>query len=425
MVFGLINELRTMSNKLANILIFVGVALGLLSGATGNPLLYQIANVISALFMNLLKFISLPIIFLAITSTVTGMRNWDELQNIGKRILKYTLLTTIIAASLALLLFLLLNPVQDGIVSATTTAPVANNSHYLDFLLKIIPPNFAEAFHENNVIGIAFIAFLFSIATLQLPEENKKVLQSLFSSLFAALLKITSYAIALMPIGIWAFMTLMMHDLHEQAGKFHSILLYVVIVLSANVLQAVVILPLLLKWRGLSPIKTFKGSSKALLMAFVTKSSNATLPLSITTAQNNLKVSTKVANTSLPLCSVINMNGCAAFILTTVLFVAMSNGIQFSSFDLILWVFLATLAAIGNAGVPMGCYFLSSAFLVAMDVPLYIMGLILPIYTIMDMIETALNVWSDISITAIVDKELKETSPVLNDEIAPAPSLES
>lgn len=413
-----------MSNKLSNILVLVGVALGLLSGATGNPALLQIANVISTLFMNLLKFISLPIIFLAITSTVTGMRNWDELQNIGRRILKYTLLTTLVAATIALLLFLLINPVHNVVISAAQSSAISNNTNYLDFALKIIPPNFVQAFLENNVIGVAFIAFLLSIASLQLPEENKKILQSLFSSLFAALLKITSYAITLIPVGIWAFMTLLMHDLGQDSGKFHSIMLYVAVVLSANLIQGFVVLPLLLKLRGLSPIKTFAGASKALLMAFVTKSSNATLPLSISSAQKNLGVSDKVANTSLPLCSIINMNGCAAFILSTVLFVAMSNGVHFSALDFVLWIFLATLAAIGNAGVPMGCYFLSSAFLVAMNVPLYIMGIILPIYAVIDMIETALNVWSDISVTTIVDKELKEGGHVLSDEVIGVSSLE-
>lgn len=396
-----------MQNRYANMLILVGVIMGLASGATGSEILFQIANVVAQLFMNLLKFVSLPLIFLAITSTVTGMRDWDEVQHLGKVILKYTLLTTVIAASIALALFLLINPVHNVDISGIHAVANTTNSSYLSFLLKIIPPNFAEAFVENNVMGVAFVAFLMSIATMHLPDENKKVLQNLFSSLFAVLLKITSYAIALMPIGIWGFMTLLVHDLNGHLDKFGPIFWYVIVVLSANVIQGLVVIPTLLKVRGLSPIATFRGASKALLMAFATKSSNATLPLSIATSRDNLGVSNKVASTSLPLCSVINMNGCAAFILTTVLFVSMSNGIHFSALDMLLWVFLASLAAIGNAGVPMGCYFLSSAFLVAMKVPLYMMGLILPIYAVIDMIETALNVWSDISITAIVDKELQ------------------
>lgn len=403
-----------MQNKFGNLLILVGVLLGLASGATGIHVLYQIATVISELFMNLLKLVSLPIIFLAITSTVTGMRNWEELQNLGRRILKYTLLTTVIAASIALLLFLIIDPVRGLIQTTAAAAPPITNTNYLSFAMKIIPPNLVEAFHENNVIGIAFVAFLLSIATLHLPDEPKKVLQSLFSSLFAVMLKITSYVIALMPIGIWAFMTLLMHDLSGHVEQFRPIMLYVCVVLGANFIQGLVVLPLLLKLRGISPMKTFRGVSKALLMAFVTKSSNATLPLSIATTRDNLQVSDKVASTSLPLCSVINMNGCAAFILTTVLFVSMSNGVHFTMLDMLMWIFLASLAAIGNAGVPMGCYFLASAFLVAMKVPLYIMGLILPIYTVIDMIETALNVWSDISITTIVDKEVNGVPEIVD-----------
>ena len=109
------------------------------------------------------------------------------------------------------------------------------------------------------------------------------------------------------------------------------------------------------------------------------------------------------------------MNACAGFILITVLFVAKSYGMTFSVYQMIMWIFLATIAAIGNAGVPMGCYFLTSAFLTSMNVPLYLMGLILPIYTIIDMLESALNVWSNSCICQVVDKEIKETaSEVIN-----------
>ena len=165
-------------------------------------------------------------------------------------------------------------------------------------------------------------------------------------------------------------------------------------------------LPLFLKWKGISPIKTARGMMRALTIAFLSKSSNATLPITIECAQTNLKVSKRVANFSLPLCAVINMNGCAAFILITVLFVSMSHGVIFSMTDMLLWVIIATIAAIGNAGVPMGCYFLASALLTSMGVPLYIMGIILPIYTLIDMVETALNVWSDACVAVVVNEEL-------------------
>ena len=99
------------------------------------------------------------------------------------------------------------------------------------------------------------------------------------------------------------------------------------------------------------------------------------------------------------------MNACAAFILITVLFVSEINGYTFSISEMLLWVFLATGGAIGNAGIPMGCYFMAMSYLISMKVPLNTMGIILPIYTIIDMFETAINVWSDVCITQIVNKE--------------------
>ena len=104
------------------------------------------------------------------------------------------------------------------------------------------------------------------------------------------------------------------------------------------------------------------------------------------------------------------MNGCAAFILITLFFVCSSQGITFTFWEMIPWVFLSTFAAIGNAGVPMGCFFLTTAFLIGMGVPIKLMGMILPLYSLFDMVETALNVWSDSCITTVVDKELKVPS---------------
>ena len=328
----------------------------------------------------------------------------------GKRVLFYTLATTVAAATTALLLFLYLDPAATAhsLNTATTTA-VAPQGSYLNFALDIIPPNFFQAFVENNVIGVAFIAFLLSLSSLGLPQEQKEFVHKMFSSLFALVLRVTGVAIKFMPIAIWAFVTLLIKDLRQNYDHFNQLMLFLGCVIGANLIQGLIILPILLKIKKISPIQTFKGMSKALAVAFFTKSSNAALPFSLEACEKNLKVTPKISNFSLPLCSVINMNGCAAFILIAVLFVSMVNGITFTPVELVSWIFFATIAAIGNAGVPMGCYFLASAFLIGLEVPLYTMGLILPFYTILDMIETALNVWSDACITVIVDKELKQT----------------
>ena len=101
------------------------------------------------------------------------------------------------------------------------------------------------------------------------------------------------------------------------------------------------------------------------------------------------------------------MNACSAFIYITVLFVLQSNGYAISGYDYVIWIVLATIAAIGNAGVPMGCFFMASAFLSNYDLAVNLMPIILPFYTILDMLETAINVWSDGCVTRVVDKKLQ------------------
>jgi Na+/H+-dicarboxylate symporter len=419
-------EIGNSRNKrfLANILLFAALGAGLLTGWLDVSFFNKVASGTSDLFLRLLKLISLPIIFLAVTSTITGMKDLQEMRKMGRKVFLYTIGTTLVAASIALCLYVMIDPSQSAVGSdlpGTLSDRGGQQKSYLSFLFNIIPSNIFQAFAESNVMGIVFVAILLSIAILFLPSEQKTFLNKLFSGLFAAMIKVTSFIIALMPIAIWAFMTLLVKDLQQNYAHISRLMLFLACVVGANLIQGIVILPLLLKLKKLSPIKIFKGMVQPLTVAFFTKSSNATLPVAIRAAEKNLGISSRVAHFSLPLCSVINMNGCAAFILITVLFVSTVNGITFGTFDFIGWIFLATLAAIGNAGVPMGCFFLTSAFLVGMDIPLYMMGLILPFYTVIDMIETTLNVWSDVCITVAVDKDLATSAaslPATSKEIA-------
>ncbi len=402
---------------IGNILLVCAMGLGLLTGVLQVPFFHGVAETTSELFLRLLKLISLPIIFLSITSTISGMKDFQEMRRMGRKVLTYTIGTTLVAATIALILFLTVNPAKGALhTDQLALTEITHQGSYLSFLMNIIPSNLAVAFAENNVIGVAFISVLLSVAVLFLPKGQKEFLHTLFSSLFAALLKITGFVISLMPLAIWAFVHLLVKDLRTNFDHFSSLMLYLGCVVGANLIQGLVILPLMLKWKKISPLKSFKGMVPALTIAFFSKSSNAALPVTMRSTEKNLGVSQKVSSFSLPLCSVINMNGCAAFILTTALFVATLNGFTFGTFELVGWIFVATLAAIGNAGVPMGCFFLTSALLIGMNVPLYFMGLILPFYAIIDMIETALNVWSDACITIAVDKDLAQEAPAVSEQ---------
>lgn len=392
-------------NAQSPIIVLLAMTMGVICGFSGLPFLLNFATTASEIFINLLKLISLPIIFLAITATITGMKDLKEMRFLGKKVFSYTIFTTILSATVALILFIIIDPTKTEL-HPTAELTSENHTSYLTFVIKAIPSNLVQAFVENNVIGIALVAILFSFSVLFIPKEQKDTVHHLFASLFAAILKMTGFIIKLMPVGIFAFTILLVQDLKSSFSEGENLLWYLLTVTGANLIQGLIILPLLLKIKGISPIKTAKAMAPALTLAFFSKSSNATLPLAIKCAEEKLGLSRKITNFALPLCSVINMNACAGFILTTVLFVSMMNGVSFSYPEMIGWVFLATLAAIGNAGVPMGCYFLASAFLISMNVPLHIMGLILPFYTLLDMVETAINVWSDSCVTTIVDKEV-------------------
>lgn len=390
-----------------NFLLAVAVLLALLTGFFHTSITDQIALSVSELFINLLKLVSLPIIFLSIVSTVTGMSNIQEFKSLGKKVVKYTLLTTLIASTTALVLFVLIDPVKTALNESALAVPEQDQHGYFYYLLQVIPSNFLQPFLENHVIGVLFLAILFSLAVLALPDQQRSVLHPFFASLFAAIMKVTSWIVRWMPLGIWSFITLFIGEM--RAGlEIKSLALYLGCVVGANLIQGILVLPLLIKSKGISPIKLFKAMFPALSLAFFTKSSNATLPLAMRCAEENMGIPRKISSFTLPLCTTINMNGCAAFILTTVLFVSMSHGMVFSPVEMILWIFISTIAAVGNAGVPMGCYFLSSAFLAAMNVPLNILGIILPFYTLIDMLETSINVWSDSCVVSIVHQELSE-----------------
>jgi len=155
-------------------------------------------------------------------------------------------------------------------------------------------------------------------------------------------------------------------------------------------------------------VRVFKGMSQALVVAFFSKSSAGTLPVTMNCTESNLKVRSSVSRFVLPICTTINMNGCAAFILVTVIYLMQNAGADITPMMMLTWILISTIAAVGNAGVPMGCFFLSASLLASMNVPIILMGVILPIYAVIDMVETTLNVWSDSCVCTMVNKDLYE-----------------
>lgn len=380
------------------------VLLGILVGVSQQSHLLEFAHILSDIFMRLLKLVSLPIISFSLLSTLSGIGRWSEIKNLGKYVIRYTLITTLLSAITAWILYNIVEP-EAAIQTVATQADVAvaSNKTYLSALMNIFPSNLLQPFLEHNVMGVMFVTIVLSFAVLQLPTEKREWLHTFFDSFFSTIMIIIRWITTLMPFAVWAFIVEFTQEV-QKGLRFSELASYLGIIVAANLIQASITLPVMLKRNGISPLQAFKTMLPALSLAFFSKSSTAAMPLAMQ-CSHQCGVKNSVSRFSFPLCTSINMNACAAFILITVIFVAENYGMHFTFFERILWIIMASIAAIGNAGVPMGCFFLSCALLTAMGVPITMMGVILPFYALLDMLESAINIWSDACVTLVVNKK--------------------
>ena len=354
------------------LLYLVAAVLGVANGLWGGPAGHTAADFISTLFIRLFKFVAVPIIAVSVISTLANL-----------------------TAS------------GNSVTGAAPAAVVnAGGDSYLKYLESVIPDNILAPFLSANVLSVLLIAAAVGLAIAKMPEgESRKVLLAFFTGLQDVLFRIVGWVIKVLPIGIFGFVSVLAKDL-ASGIELGGLGTYFTVVLTANLVQMFVVLPLVLLARGRNPIKVARAMLPALTVAFFSKSSAGTLPVTMTSAENRLGIRRQTARFVLPICTTINMNGCAAFILLTVVYLMQNAGADITWGTLAAWILIATVAAVGNAGVPMGCFFLSASLLASMNVPILLMGVILPFYAVIDAVETTLNVWSDSCVAAMVDKDL-------------------
>ena len=405
--------------KCRQLLIWVGaLVIGALFGVFANvPRVNEFMDFIATGYTRCFQFVAVPTVALAVLTALAGLGRGDT-GRIFRRTFSYTLLTSFLAALVGLGLFLLIDPaaldassIAEGAKSSMVQNLSGKTESVYGHILSIIPNNMISPFLGGNVLSIILIAASVGIILALLKEdEHAQVLLKCLTGLQKVLFMMIKGLIWALPLGIIAFSSQLARDFGGMA--IGSIGKYVLCVLGGNLIQFFIILPLFCYLRGVNGYGLMKKMSPALMMALMTKSSAATLPVSISTAENNAKIRPAFARFILPLCCTINMNGCAAFILVTSLFVMKCGGMLPSLGMMVVWCGIAVLCAIGNAGVPMGCYFLTLSLMAGVGGPLGVLGVILPIYTIIDMIETCENVWSDYCICSVVEKEITEREQV-------------
>lgn len=381
--------------------------MGALLGLLGIAWLDELMNFVATIYTRLFQLLAVPTIVLAVITTFATFGSQGSGRIFG-RTLTYTLLTTISAAAVGAVLYVLVAPgnLPAEALGNSIEAVEAPQTSYIDHIISIIPNNIVKPFLEGNVLSLLLLAFAVGIGLSKLPDsENKAVVTKGLLGIQDLLFLLIKRLIWTLPLGIVAFSAQL--SAQVSAGVVaDSIGKYVLVVLVGNVIQFFVVLPLFLLARGLNPVYVLGRMMPAVLMALFTKSSAATLPVTMETAENRLGVRKNIARFVLPICTTINMNGCAAFILVTSLFVMQNGGITITLPTILLWIVISVVSAVGNAGVPMGCYFLTLSLMSGVGAPIAILGIIMPIYTVIDMIETAENVWSDSCVSAMVNKDL-------------------
>lgn len=371
---------------------------------------------IGQIFLRLLFMLVLPLIFSALTLGVAGIGDPRRLGKLGFKMLAYTVVVSSIAVLLGVTLVNVLKPGEgmspelrerllEGAserVSAITQRS-ATEAKGIDLLVKIIPDNPVRSFVDMDMLAVMFFSLMFGIGLTLTTTPAKIHFENALTGLYDVTMKLIGLVISFAPIGVGA----LLFTLTAQLGYQILIQLgqYVGVVLLAMLIHQVVVYSLSVKLLGgMSPLKFFKGIEEAMLTAFSTASSNATLPTTLRVAEKNLKLPSSVSRFVLTIGSTANQNGTALFEGVTVLFLAQIYGVPLSVTQQVMVVGVCILGGIGTAGVPAGSLPVIAMILGMVHIPVEGLGLILGVDRFLDMCRTTLNVTGDLAAAVVVSR---------------------
>jgi proton glutamate symport protein len=393
--------------------ILIALALAVLTGlfveptlsVFGVPLL-AILKFIGTLFLNALKMLIVPLIMASIISGMMSLGG-DTLGRLGTKTLLYYATTSLIAILIGLFFVNLFHPgIVDGEpardmigLSADTESVVSKvgakgSADIAEVLLRMVPPNIVTAAANGQMLGLIFFSLIFGFFVSKLDGKTAQVHRAFWQGLLDIMMMMTDLIMKFAPLGVYALVTKVV--LVSGAEAFEPLALFFVTVLLALVVHLLIFLPLVLRFLArVSPAKHFKAMLPALLTAFSTSSSSATLPITMDCVEQRAGVSNQVAGFTLPLGATINMDGTALYECVAAMFIAQAYGISLDITTQFTIVLIALLTSIGVAGIPSASLVAITIILAAIGLPLEAIGLILVVDRVLDMCRTAVNVFSD------------------------------
>ena len=391
---------------------------GALSGTEGALLgvrLYAVYDFLGTLFLNALKMLIVPLILASIISGMANMGEGGALGRLGGKTLLYYVTTSLLAILLGLFL---VNLTQPGIVDGEPAREALGLTAKLDpglqakvegqdmgavaeIFLRLVPPNIVEAAAEGQMLGLIFFGLLFGFFMTRLRAPLKDTLVNFWNGVFEVMMMITDWVMRFAPIGVFGLVAKVVASTGYSAIAPLAVFFFTA--LAALALHLFVTIPLLLRLvAGVNPLDMFRAMAPALLTAFSTSSSSATLPLTMECVEKNAGVSNRVSSFVLPLGATVNMDGTALYECVAALFIAQAYGLELGFAEQFLVVFTALLTSIGVAGIPAASLVAITIILAAMGLPAEAVGLILAVDRVLDMVRTTVNVFSDASGAVII-----------------------
>ena len=380
------------------------LVLGVIIGAIWGPGSESIGW-IGDLFLRLIRMVVVPLVFVTLVAGVVSMGDPSKLGSLGVKTLALYMATTLAAIVIGLTMAVILQPGVGVDFSTATPTTVQEAMPLSDRLMDIVPINPVAALADGNILAIIFFALLMGVSLLTIGEKGRPV-ADLMDASSEMMLKITHWVMEVAPFGVLALIA-EMAGTKGVAALYDVLALVLAVVLSCLahmiIVHGLLVMKTMLK---LSPTSYFRGARDAMLVAFSTSSSSATLPVSMSVAEENLGISPVVASTVLPLGATINMDGTALYVGVVSVFAAQAFGVELSLVDYVLIAGSTTLVSVGTAAVPSASLFLMPAVMGAIGLsPEQIamaVGFVLPFDRPLDMLRTSVNIGGDLSVATTV-----------------------
>lgn len=395
--------------------VLIAISLAIFIGAISTPesSLWGISYIklfdfLGRLFLNALTLLMVPLVSSSVVYGISQMGRDTSFGRLGAKTFFFYILTTFLAVITGLVFVNLFAPgvgaPRPEIAAESMAQMLGQPTSHFDILgqvvMKIIPVNIFEAAVKGNMLGIIFFSLLFGFALSKIDSEASTAVSNVVKGVFHTLMKMTHFFMRAMPYGV--FFLVAKATASQGAENFKPLLSFFGTVVLSLIIFMFVILPLFLRFMGLSPLRHLRAMAPALVTAFSTSSSTATLPITMDCVEKRAGVSNKICSFVVPLGTSVNMSGSALYECVAAIFIAQVYGIELSFVHQGLIVFLSLITSMGIAGIPSGSLVSIMIVLGAMGIPVEGLALILPVDRILDMCRTTVNVFSDTSCAVLV-----------------------